>query len=56
MAESYYFTFTNVCTVLCIHLLCWSPHRLQLPAAKQECISIDYELCWCSRINIHLHL
>ena len=27
-----------------LHLLCWSPHRLQLPAVKQKVVSVDYEL------------
>lgn len=39
--------------VLYVHLLCCSPHRLQLPAIKQEGVSIDYELHWCLNINMH---
>lgn len=41
--------------VPCVHLLCCSPHRLQLPAMRQDGVSIDSKLRWCPNMNIHLH-
>ena len=40
-----------------VNLLCWSPHKLQLPARNSGGdISIDYELYWSPNINVFMLL